>query len=67
MEAMSSNQVPFLVVTLIFVVSEFRNYFERKALVNRLLAKDLTDLAAYETEPKRVKIPDKIRQDGFEV
>lgn len=57
--------IAFLMALLVF--TEIRNYKERVALTNRLLARDLTDLASYETEVRKVKIPDKIVDPRIEL
>jgi hypothetical protein len=54
----------FLMGLLIFVVLQFHK--ERSELLNRIMAKDLSEYASWEVEEKRAKVPHKIvRQEGI--
>jgi hypothetical protein len=56
--------IVFLMGYIVF--SEVRNYWERREMMNRVMAKNLTEYVI--SEPKRVKIPDRIPKDeGYTV
>lgn len=55
----------FLMVLLIF--TEIRNYKERRELIEKIMAKNLTELSYYELEPKRVQVKDQLKKEGIEL
>jgi len=67
MDRMVTSELIVILFLLIYsVFQEIMRFIERRSLVNRILARDLTELSSYEAEQKRVKIPNKIvREEGI--
>jgi hypothetical protein len=49
----------------VVIFSEMRNYFERRTLLDRLMAKDLAEYSAFQSEGKKVNIPDEKPREQF--
>ena len=67
--AIDLNDIGYLVVIVflmgMLLYSEMRNRNERKDLLDRILAKNLTELASYQNATRTVKVPDKPKRDQY--
>ena len=61
-----SNEIVVVFFMLLIVFIELRSYFERKNLLDRIMAKDLTDLTSAETQ-RKVKIPRKFKSEDINI